>query len=167
MFTLLWLNWSSQKNIDGISAIYKLVGSVSSAIFCWDECGIQYSYWLSWWKHQRPNLTGLFSPVYLPAQTLSSFCHGWVCSSGVCISVCSKTSSDYKFQICQSVGPGKQVIFAHQRDLIAEEDSLGEELAPTLVPWQKSPDFFGGSSKHCKYPITRQNQALWRSLSPI
>jgi hypothetical protein len=47
-----------------------------------------------------------------------------------------KTSSDYKkFQICQSVGPGKQVISAHQRDLIAvrtvEEDSLGEELAPT------------------------------------
>ncbi len=89
----------------------------------------------------------------------------------MCISVCSKTSSDYKFQICQSVGPGKQVIFAHQRDLIAvrtvEEDSLGEELAPTLVPWQKSPHFFEGSSKHCKYPITRQNQALWRNLSPI
>jgi hypothetical protein len=63
----------------------------------------------------------------------------------VCISVCSKTSSDYKFQICQSVGPGKQVIFAHQRDLIAvrtvEEDSLGEELA---LHWYlgKNPQIF-------------------------
>lgn len=89
-----------RRTLMGSVPFIKLVGSVTSAIFCWDECGITIHLLAFLDGNTRdPNLSGFFSPNCVPTCTDPFFIFVMdECAAALeCVSQFAlKTSSDYK-----------------------------------------------------------------------